>query len=380
MTEKIKVSAIVCAAGKGLRAEFGRNKNLLPLCGAPVLYHTLRQFDIPEIDEVIVTSSELDFEEISAVCAKFGFKVVVGGETRTESVKRALNEVTGEIVLIHDGARPYVKKRLILDCIDSVKAHGSAVPAVSAADTAVYADGGKIVSRLERDRLRLVQTPQGFFTEDVKRAYDAAGDKIYTDDSAVYGEFIRSPHVIDGDRENVKLTYRSDFLREYPTLCAGEGQRVGFGVDVHPFGEGNYVTLCGVKIDCDAKLVAHSDGDAVFHAVTDALLSAAGLKDIGHYFPDTDPELKGADSGKLLGETVRIVKEHGFSPINVSVSVQAEKPRLAPHIDGMIANLSERLGIAPENVAVAAGTSERLGFVGEGLGIAAYCTLLLKKN
>ncbi|MDE7214819.1 MAG: 2-C-methyl-D-erythritol 2,4-cyclodiphosphate synthase [Clostridia bacterium] len=149
------------------------------------------------------------------------------------------------------------------------------------------------------------------------------------------------------------------------------------GADVHCFGEGNFVTLAGVRIACDKGLIAHSDGDVIFHAVMDAFLSAAGLKDIGHYFPDTSPEFAGADSGKLLLKVMETVKAAGYAAGNVSVTVQAEKPKLAPHIDKMVENLSKICGLPKENCAVAAGTCEHLGFVGEGLGIAAYCVVTL---
>ncbi|MDE6441563.1 MAG: 2-C-methyl-D-erythritol 4-phosphate cytidylyltransferase [Clostridia bacterium] len=372
----MKVSAIICAAGKGERAGFDKNKLLAPLYGAPALWHTLKKFDIPEIDEIIVTSSVCDFEEISSITAPFGIKVVTGGATRTESVKNALEEITGDIVLIHDGARPFVSENLILKCIDSVKNYGSGICAVRATDTIVYADGD-IEQRLDRDKLYQVQTPQGFYAQDIKRAYSLAGNKVYTDDSAIYGEFIKKPRIVEGETENIKLTYKSDFMRGMPPSTSLSGNAIGFGVDVHAFGEGNLVTLAGVKIPCDKKLIAHSDGDVVIHAVMDALLSGAGLKDIGHYFPDTDDKFKGADSGIMLKKVISILRENGLTPVNLSISIQAEKPRLAKHIDVMKANLSKLTGVKEERIAIAAGTCEGLGFVGEGLGICAYCAVQL---
>lgn len=373
---KPEISAIICAAGKGERAGFNKNKLLAPLYGEPVLFHTLKKFAIPQIDEVIVTSSVFDFEEISALCAPFGFKVVIGGDSRTQSVKNALAAVTGDIVLIHDGARPFLSEKLILNCIESVKKFGSGICAVRATDTAVYADG-RITDRLDRNRLYLVQTPQGFLTEALKKAYSLAGERVYTDDSAVYGEFIESPHIVEGESANIKLTFKEDFMRDIPLLPRANENPTGFGVDVHAFGEGNHVTLCGVKIDCDRGLIAHSDGDVAIHAVMDALLSAAGLRDIGHYFPDTDERYKGADSGKMLKSVVELLKQQGFAPKNISVSIQAEKPRLSKHIESMKANLSLLTGVAQQNIAIAAGTCEGLGFVGEKLGITAYCIAML---
>lgn len=379
MQEKAVVSAIICAAGKGERAGFEKNKLLAPLFGAPALYHTLKKFNIPEIDEVIIASSKTDFKEISAIAAHFGFKVVRGGKTRTESVKHALKAVSGEIVLIHDGARPFVTNELILNCIESVKKFGSGVCAIPCTDTTVCAQYGEITDRMDRSMLYRVQTPQGFFTEDLRKAYELAGDAEYTDDSSVYGEFIAPARIVDGDENNKKLTYKSDFPREYPLLSVSDGKRVGIGVDVHAFGEGSFVTLAGVKIPCDKSLIAHSDGDVILHAVTDALLSAAGLKDIGHYFPDSDEKYADADSTVLLKEALKIVETTGYMPINLSITVQAEKPKLAPFIDKMTENIAEICGVEKQNCAIAAGTCEHLGFVGEGLGIAAYCTVFLKE-
>ena len=373
-----KISVIVCAAGKGVRAGFERNKLLAPLFGAPALFHTLEKFNLPEIDEVIITSSKEDFEEISALAYPFGFKVVLGGKTRTESVKRALLEVNGDIVLVHDGARPFVTRGIILNCIESVKKHGSGICAVKATDTTVCCKDGKIVQRLERDSLFRLQTPQGFFTGDLRSAYERAGDENFTDDSAVYGKYIAPPVICEGAESNIKLTYREDFLKDIPPLSAS-GCRVGFGVDTHIFGEGTFVTLAGVKINCGKGLIAHSDGDVIAHAVMDALLSAAGLKDIGHYFPDNDDRYLNADSICMLTQVCKIIRERGYAPSNISVTVQAETPRLSPHIENMVQNIAAACEIASTNCAIAAGTCEGLGFVGNGLGITAYCSVLLKE-
>lgn len=374
-----KISVIIAAAGRGERAGLGRNKLLAPLHGAPALWHTLEKFDMPETDEVIIASSECDFKEISALAAPFGFKVVKGGATRTESVKRALAAVTGDIVLIHDGARPYVSRELIKKCIDSVKRFGSAVCALHCTDTIATANYGLVTGYQERNSLYRIQTPQGFFTDDIRRAYELAGDREFTDDSSVYCEFCAFPHVVEGEESNRKLTFASDFLKEAAVLPVNDlaARRIGFGIDVHCFGEGNSVVLGGVKIDCDRSLIAHSDGDVVFHAVTDAILSAAGLKDIGHYFPDFSPEYENADSAHMCAEALKEVLKAGYAPLNISVSVQAEKPRLSPYIDSMVKNIARALNIDEERVAVAAGTCEKLGFVGRGLGITAYACALL---
>lgn len=377
----MKVSAIICAAGVGERAGFGMNKVLVTMHGAPALYHTLKQFDMPEINEVIVTSSASDFREIKALCAPFGYGVTMGGKTRTDGVRKALAKVTGDIVLIHDGARPYVTRKIICDCIETAKAYGSAVCAIPVTDTVATVYYGVITDVPKRDTVYAVQTPQGFLSADIKKAYELAdNDGIdYTDDSSVYAQYVGQPHVFEGDRRNIKLTYREDFTKEAPKITPVEGCRVGFGADTHAFGGLNtFVTLAGVRIECDSSLVAHSDGDVAIHAVMDAILCACGLKDIGYYFPNSDKRYKGADSAKLLAQVIELARGEGYAPSEISLSIQAEKPKLAPHIDEMKEKLAALCGIKAKDVGIAAGTCEKLGFIGEGLGVTAYCVAVMK--
>ena len=377
-----KVSAIICCAGKGERAGFGKNKLLCPLGDAPALYHTLKKFERDDIDEVIVACAKDDFDEICTLVAPFGYKVVLGGETRTQTVFNALEKVTGDVVLVCDGARPYVSQKIISDCIDGVIKNGSAVCCTPVTDTTVVAVDGKIASVPQRNGLFAVQTPQGFLSEKLKYAYQKAvlSGETFTDDASVFLKYVGEPYLFLGERENVKLTYKSDFDLGAPTIVCNGADRVGFGVDIHAFGKPQgYVILCGEKIDCDCGLIAHSDGDVCVHALMDALLSACGLDDIGHYFPDTDEKWKNADSMKMLAHVVKMVAEKGFECTNAVICIQAEKPRIAKHVPTMKDNLARVLGLDENALSVCAGTSEKLGFVGEGKGIKATATVLLKK-
>lgn len=392
----MKLTAVICAAGKGERAGFNKNKLLAPLSGAPALWWTLRRFASKKIkplqevcltrlyedgfDEVLVVCSEEDEEQIKALCAPFGFMTIIGGKTRTESVYNALKAATGDIVVIHDGARPFLSEEIIVDCIACVQEYGSAICATPATDTTACVKGGVIESVPSREDIYTLQTPQGFFLEKLLPAYEKAiksGEK-FTDDSSVYLKYVEPPHIFVGGGFNKKLTYKKDFDVSKLPLLKVEGKKVGFGIDVHAFGkEQNFVTLCGVKVPCDTGLIAHSDGDVAVHAVMDALLSAAGLRDIGYYFPDSDEKYRGADSVKLLKRVMELVKNEGFIPCGLSVHIQAEKPRLSKYINEMVASLSAATGIEKDCIAVAAGTSEGLGFVGEKRGICVYAAAVL---
>lgn len=382
----MRISVIILAAGRGERAGFNKNKLLAPLYGAPALYHTLCAVSKIQPTELIITSSPQDMPEITAICAPFGGKAVEGGATRTESVYKALKEISGDIVLIHDGARPFTLPEQFLSCIECVKEHRSGIVAMPATDTVYIANDYSAAHIPERKDVFAVQTPQGFITEDIKAAYEKAMEsgEIFTDDGSVYSRFCQPARICPvGSAANRKLTFKEDFDNFGAVIPATVGvnvEKTGIGIDVHAFGkEQNFVTLCGVKVPCDQGLIAHSDGDVALHAVMDAILSAAGLKDIGHYFPDSDPEYKGADSCKLLEEVIKIIGEKGLKVGGLSVAIQAEKPRLAPYIDQMKRRLSAFTGADESDIGISAGTCEGLGFVGEKRGICVHCTAVLKR-
>lgn len=386
----MKISVIICAAGKGERAGFNRNKLLAPLFGAPVIYHTVSAVSKlapllkdggDELSDIVVTASPLDMAEITAICAPFGAVICGGGATRTASVYNALKHVKGDIVLIQDGARPFTSLQQYSGCIECVKEYKSAVVAMPSTDTVYLAKDNWAAHIPQRSEVFAVQTPQGFFTADIKAAYEKAvkSGEVFTDDGSVYSRYIAPARVCPcGSAENRKLTYKKDFQTVAEINAHGDF-KAGMGIDVHAFGKPqDFVTLCGVKVPCDCGLIAHSDGDAAIHAIMDAILSAAGLRDIGKYFPDTDPKYKDADSAELLKNVVALVGGRGLKVVGVSVTVQAEKPRLSPYIEEMRKRISELTGANAENVAIAAGTCEGLGFVGEKRGVCAYCVATLE--
>ncbi len=381
-TTSEKISVIICAAGKGSRAGFAKNKLLLPHpdgFGESVLLHTIKAFLRDDIDEIIIAVSPCDKAEIAGMVAPFSVcKVVLGGNTRAQSVRSALKDVTGEIVLIHDGARPYVTAKIIDDCIDSVKEYDSGICALPATDTTALGENGVLVATVQRDKVFSLQTPQAFFTKSILYAYekaftDGVEDK-FTDDSAIYAEYVAPPRLVLGDRNNKKLTFASDFVPFASPV------RVGVGIDTHAFGKAqDYIVMAGVKIPSDSGLIAHSDGDVLTHAVMDALLSAAGLFDIGHYFPDTDQKWKDADSLEMLDVVLEEVKKQGLAPLNLAVAVQAQKPRMAKYVAPMSENLAKILSLPLSAVGITVGTNEGLGYVGEGKGITVTANVLLRK-
>lgn len=368
------VSVIICAAGRGERAGFSQNKILVPHLGITPLERCLAAFCLPEIKEILVAINEIDKPAVEEITRKYAHaRVIIGGATRTQTVYNALLATGEEIVLVHDAARPFITGEMIKNCIQSVQTYGSGIAAIPAVDTLVTADeNGKTDGYPNRDKTYYIQTPQGFLTGELKAAYQtafAAGDTLFTDDSSLYSKYVRPAQLCQGSPENKKLTFPSDFYAP---------ARVGFGVDTHAFGkEQDFILLGGVKIPSKSGLKAHSDGDVLVHALMDALLSAAGLLDIGHYFPDTDPAYAGANSMELLKKVVELVASQGFKAQNASVAVQAETPRLAPYIDEIRHSLSAALGLPPSAVGVTAGTNEKLGYVGEGKGVTVYASVLL---
>ena len=383
------IYAILPAAGTGSRAGFSENKLFRTIGGESVLHHAAAVFARnARVAGLAVSVNDADRQTAEKLLADIpNVLFAAGGKTRTDSVKNALEALAAlpcppDFVLIHDAARPFVTQAVIDGCIDGAIKNGSAVCAVPCTDTLVRAENGFIVGGIGRENAHLVQTPQGFAFAPLYKAYRQIGEsEQFTDDSGVYARYVAPPCLCAGDRNNQKLTFAEDF--------AMNGFRTGVGVDTHAFllpktrplvgsaAEGAQIVLGGVRIPSAYPLAAHSDGDVLAHAVMDALLSAAGQPDIGHFFPDTDPQYRGADSLVLLARVRGILEELGFAVNNVSAAVLAERPKLAPHIAQMKRNLAAALGIAESAVGISAGTNEGLGYLGRGEGITVVANVTL---
>ncbi len=374
-SDKPAVRAIVLCAGSGVRTGLAYNKLLHVVGRKTVLETTLDSLLNADVCDITVVASERDEDAVAALLLPYeNIKLCRGGKTRTESARNGLNFIEPcDIVVIHDGARPFTSADIFRRAIESARDYGSGIAAVSATDTVkeVSADGN--VRTLNRKNLYRAQTPQAFDYRRIKAAYDSF-DGIAYDDSQVYELGGYTPRFVEGSEANRKITTADDFYSLPRDL------KIGIGYDVHALGRDRRLVLGGTVVDYDRGLVGHSDADVLTHAVMDALLSAAGLPDIGVLFPDTDPSFKNADSIMLLKRVRAAVSEKGFSVSCVSAVIAAQKPKLMSYIPEMRKNIADALQIAADVVNVSATTTEGLGIVGEERGMAASASCLLKKE
>ena len=371
---KGKISVILAAAGSGERAKRSENKIFAEIGGAPCIKKTFDAFyQAKRISEYIIAAKPEEQAEIKSLLPD-SVKIVAGGKTRTESVKNALKAATGDVVIIHDAARPFVSAETIKGCIESAEKYGSGVAAIPSRDT-VAGKTAAGVKYLGKKDLFLIQTPQAFKTDEIKRAYAAAGDKAYNDDGEIYLDYFGKLSFVAGDKNNIKLTYPEDFA-----FNAAKETRFGTGFDCHRLVENRKLILGGVEIPSEKGLLGHSDADVLTHAVMDALLSACAMRDIGFWFPDNDEKYKGADSMKLLEKVLSLIAEKGFKPASVSAVIMAEKPKLSKHIPAITENLARALAISPDKVGISATTLEGLGFVGREEGVCVHANAVAVKE
>lgn len=374
------ISGIIVAGGLGSRLGGGQNKALLPLQGQPLFLYALRALK-PFCDEIILVTrpeDEQDFIDAMNVHHLQADKVVFGGEQRRHSVENALNVVNPEadLVLVHDAARPFCSPALVQAAIDAARDTGAAVPALPVRDTLRKQENGKTLT-VPRDGLYQVQTPQVFSYSLLKQAYETNKDAL-TDDAGLV-ELLGQPITLTpGEARNFKITYPEDW--DMAQHLMSNDLRVGTGFDTHGLVEGRDLILCGVNIPHQLGLLGHSDADVALHALTDALLGACALGDIGRHFPDTDMQYKGADSMVLLKEAVSIMSKHGFVPHQADVTILAQRPKLAPHIEQMRRNIASVLSLPIDRVSVKATTNEGLGYVGREEGISAQAAVMVRAS
>lgn len=406
-----KIGVIIAAAGRGSRMGMDIPKQFIPVQGETMLVRSVRAFaGCKGIDRIyVVTPSE--YMEMTKSCLegeltvgerkKIG-AIISGGATRQQSVYRALTAIgkqplVPEIMLVHDGARPYVSLGLISDVIKETVEKGSAVPGIKLTDT--VRDGKET---LDRDSLLAVQTPQGFSTADLINAYGKAEREGFqgTDDASLVERLGIKINCIPGESLNIKVTTPGDLREE---------KHVGIGYDVHRFedpeeghaagaGRGiqkkrdrregkipakddreKILVLGGVIIPHERELLAHSDGDVLIHAIMDALLGAAGLGDIGHHFPDDDPEYKGASSMLLLRRVKDMLDERHYTVENIDAVIVCERPRIMPYRSHMEENVAQALRTDRGRINIKATTTEGLGFAGRMEGIEARAVCMISR-
>ena len=374
----MKVAALVVAAGRGRRFGGPTPKQWLDCAGAPLLARTLAALGAaPEISAILTVIHPDDRADYDAALAASGVSALPpahGGETRQISVRNGLEALAAlkpDLVLIHDGARPFVDAGLVGRAVAAAQAHGAAVPGVPVTDTVKQVEETRIVGSPERAALRAVQTPQAFGFDLILAAHRAAPRFDMTDDAAVAEAAGHAVHIFAGEPGNIKVTTMSDLeaaaRRFAPALT---DVRVGQGFDVHAFVEGDAVWLGGVKIPHTHKLDGHSDADVVIHALCDAIYGALGDGDIGAHFPPSEEKWRGAASSIFLEHAAARVRARGGAIAHLDVNLVCEAPRVGPHRDAMRARIAEIAGITIDRVGVKATTAEKLGFVGRREGVA----------
>ncbi len=389
---KQTVSAVLVAAGSSTRMGFDKLSAIV--AGQTVLAKSIAVFvACPFVTEIILVYGKNE-AFVRSQAAQFDtektFVFIAGGATRAQSAANGVRAASGEIVAVHDAARPFVSDVVLQEVLTTAAQYGAAAPAVPVKDTikqvCTPGDGKTVPAECvvsdtpDRNTLFAVQTPQCFCRAQYLNALDACTSTqldVLTDDCSLF-ECVGLPvHLTQGDYANLKITTKEDLPQQ--NLQEDATMRIGHGYDVHKLVEGRDLILGGVCIPYEKGLLGHSDADVLVHAIMDALLGAAALGDIGKHFPDTDAAYAGADSLKLATHVSALIAQNGYAIGNVDATILCQKPKLAPHIPTMRTKIAMALGIEESQVNVKATTEEKLGFTGEGLGIAAHAVALLLK-
>lgn len=373
----MSTAVIIVAAGRGTRAGGDLPKQWQALAGRPVLAHTLAAF--AGLARVLVIHPD-DRNRAEAICGDA--LIVEGGATRDQSVRNALEALVGRgvtRVLIHDGARPLVSQALTARVLAALDTSTAAAPALAVTDALWTGVQSRVTGTRDRAGLYRAQTPQAFRFDAILAAHRAHPGGA-ADDVEVARAAGLDVAIVEGEEDNLKLTFPGDFDRA-EAIVKGRGMdiRLGNGYDVHAFCAGDHVWLCGVKLPHSKGLLGHSDADVGMHALTDAIYGALAKGDIGRHFPPSDPQWKGAESHIFLAHAAALARSMGYQISNCDVTLVCERPKIGPHAGAMQARLAEIMGIAADRVSVKATTSEQLGFTGREEGIASIATAALVK-
>lgn len=381
-----RCAVLILAGGSGSRVGADIPKQYLSVGGVPVIRRTVEAFlSHPAVDVVQLVIGAEDTDRCAAALEGLDIPApVTGGASRQESGRNGLEALEAhdpDHVLIHDAARPFVDPATIDRVIEALQDTPAVLPAVPVADTLKRSEGAPpvVAETVDRQNIWRAQTPQGFRFTDILAAHRAAAGLEMTDDTAVAEHAGLAVSLVHGSEENFKITTPEDLRRAERITGNMTGEtRIGSGFDVHAFGDGDKVILCGVEVPHDRALEGHSDADVALHAVTDALLGAIAEGDIGSHFPPSDPQWRGAASRVFLEHAASLINDRSGSIGNIDLTIICEAPKIGPHRDAMRQSLSDMLNIEPDRVSVKATTTEKLGFTGRGEGIAAQASVTVR--
>lgn len=391
----MKISAIILASGKSER--FGQNKMFYSIGGEPVILKTVKTFVLSKVDEIIVCIPKNSDNLFKDALSSLDFQVVYaeGGNDRHVSAVNGLKKATGDVVLIHDGARCFVTKELINKVIDEFSFGFGLIPVVGTRDSVLLED--KDVVYLDREKVKYVQTPQAFNRIELLEIYEELllenrDLSVYTDNGGIWQT--KYPiKTVEGELSNKKITYLSDCSdsdcdtldkKSFSIITIENSTQKGFcylvgnGYDMHELVENRPLILGGVNIPNNKGLLGVSDADVVLHALMDSILSALSLPDIGNRFPPQDKKYQGVDSVKLLEDVMCELTKRRSRVENISITILAQKPRLSPYIPMIKNRLAEIIGADSKKIGISATTTEGLGLIGREEGIACYVTSLIK--
>jgi len=384
----MKTAAIIVAAGSGTRFGGELPKQYCVLGGQAILRHSYAAFaNHPDIDDVVIVIAADALPLLQQAFDGVEPAYVFGGATRCQSVQaglQALQNRAPDYVLIHDGARPFVHAQDISNVLQMTQQGVACAPALPLVDAIKQVDGttGEILADADRNQFQRVQTPQGFGFLPLVAAYAALDQTAdFHDDLAVAAAAGLLCNTIAGNPQNVKITTRHDL--EQAELIMNRPAKIyvsGTGFDVHQTCQGDGMTLCGVFIDGELSLRGHSDADVGLHAITDAILGAMALGDIGDHFPPSDPQWENANSSLFLRHAQQLTEQHGGTLVHVDVTLVCEAPKIKPHRQAMRERVANILGVNITQVSVKATTTEQLGFTGRGEGIMAQACVTIEKD
>ena len=372
-------TALIVAAGKGERAGGGLPKQFRLLGGKPVLRWAVESLlRHPAVHAVrVVIGQGQHGDAASALDGLDVGEFVEGGAERADSVRAGLGAVRGDAVLVHDAARPFCPPAVVDRLLASLEFFDGAAPVLPVGDTLAQI-GETLGDPIDRTGLARVQTPQAFRLDALKSAYQRWSGPAPTDETTVLRAVGLKVAAVHGDPALDKLTLPADFERAEQWLAGRLSPRTGMGFDVHAFSGEGPLMLGGVEVPHSRGLAGHSDADVVLHAITDALLGAAGLGDIGEHFPPSDPRWKGAASSIFLKHAVELLRSNGALIDHIDCTVIAEAPKVGPYRAAMRARIAEIAGLSVDQVSVKATTTEGLGFTGRREGIAAQAVASIR--